>query len=433
MSMDGERQDLIRVVVGRSCRVAMRSELVIRFGYGHVIPWVNRLEDGTLRAIAGPDQLALRTTAPLRGDDFKTISEFTVSDGETVPFVLSYATSHLPLPKPIDADATLAKTEAFWTEWAERCRYKGPWADAVVRSHLVLKALTYEPTGGIVAAPTTSLPELPGGPRNWDYRFCWLRDSTFSLLSPMNAGYFDGARAWRDWLLRAVAGSPSRIQIIYGLAGECDLTERELAWLPGYQRSLPVRIGNAAHRQLQLDVYGEVMDTFHHARRGGLEHSEAVGGSARSFRIWRRFGSGPTKASGNAQREPPLHALQSNGLGGVRPRHSQRRAVHLEAPLERWRGIRSQIHEEVCRRGFNAKIGSFVQCYGGKTLDASLLLIPLVGFLPAGDPRSHCRDRRAPADGRWLCPSLRFFGYRGCDCHPAKERFSLAVFGSPTI
>lgn len=216
MAMDGERQDLIRVVVGRSGRVAMRSELVIRFGYGHVIPWVNRLEDGTLRAIAGPDQLALRTTAPLRGDDFKTISEFTVSDGETVPFVLSYAASHLPLPKPIDADATLAKTEAFWTEWAERCRYEGPWADAVVRSHLVLKALTYEPTGGIVAAPTTSLPELPGGPRNWDYRFFWLRDSTFSLLSLMNAGYFDEARAWRDWLLRAVAGSRSRTRSYTG-------------------------------------------------------------------------------------------------------------------------------------------------------------------------------------------------------------------------
>lgn len=389
MSIRGERQDLIRLVVGTSGRVAMRSELVIRFGYGDVVPWVNRLEDGILRAIAGPDQLALRTPAPLRGEDFKTISEFTVAAGETVPFTLSYGPSHVPLPGPVDPGVALGEAEAFWTRWAKRCRYEGPWADAVVRSHLVLKALTYAPTGGIVAAPTTSLPELLGGPRNWDYRHCWLRDSTFSLLSLMNAGYFDEAQAWRDWLLRTVAGSPDRIQIMYGLAGERDLAEQKLRWLPGYECSQPVRIGNAAHRQLQLDVYGEVMDTLYHAQRGGLEDSQASWGLQRALvshleTIWQKPDEGIWEVrSGRHQ------FTHSKVMAWVALDRAIRSAeeFRLEAPLARWRATRNQIHEEACRRGYNVDLGSFVQCYDGKTLDASLLLIPLVGFLPANDPR----------------------------------------------
>jgi GH15 family glucan-1,4-alpha-glucosidase len=406
----------------------MRSELVIRFGYGDVVPWVNRLRDGTLRAIAGPDQLALRTPAPLRGEDLKTISEFTVAAGETVPFVLSYTPSHLPLPTPTDAQTALAEAEAFWTKWAERCRYEGPWADAVVRSHLVLKALTYAPTGGIVAAPTTSLPELRGGPRNWDYRFCWLRDSTFSLLSLMNAGYFDEAQAWRDWLLRAVAGSPSRIQIMYGLAGERDLTERELAWLPGYEGSLPVRIGNAAHRQLQLDVYGEVMDTLHHARRGGLDDSEASWGLQRALvshleTIWQQPDEGIWEVRSGRQ-----HFTHSKVMAWVALDRAIRSAEEfcLEAPLERWRALRGTIHEDVCRSGYNAALGSFVQCYGGKTLDASLLLIPLVGFLPVGDPRVRgtvdAIERQLMVDGF----VLRYDSEATADGLPAGEGAFLA-------
>lgn len=389
MSINGAGQDLIRLVVAKRGQVAMRSELVIRFGYGDVVPWVNRLEDGTLRAIAGPDQVTLRTTAPLRGEALKTVSDFTIGKGETIPFVLSYAASHLPLPKPIDYCAALAATKAFWTAWADRCRYEGPWADAVVRSHLVLKALTYAPTGGIVAAPTTSLPELPGGSRNWDYRFCWLRDSTFSLLSLMNAGYFDEARAWRDWLLRAVAGSPDRLQIMYGVAGERDLAERKLAWLPGYECSLPARIGNAAHSQLQLDVYGEVMDTLHHARRGGLEYGEESWRLQRALvshleTIWQQPDEGIWEV-----RSGRHHFTHSKVMAWVALDRAIRSAeeFRLEAPLECWRVLRGQIHEEVCRRGYNADLGSFVQCYDGQTLDASLLLLPLVGFLPADDPR----------------------------------------------
>lgn len=389
MAVGSQRRDLVRLIVGRSGQVAMRSELIIRLDYGDVVPWVNRMVDGTLRAIAGPDQLALRTAAPLRGQDLATVSEFSVTAGETVPFVLSHAPSHLPLPTAIDAQAVLAATESFWTEWAERCQYEGPWADAVVRSHLVLKALTYAPTGGIVAAPTTSLPEWPGGARNWDYRFCWLRDATFSLLSLMNAGYFDEAQAWRDWLLRAVAGTPSRIQVMYGLAGERSLDERELAWLPGYEKSLPVRVGNAAYRQLQLDVYGEVMDTFHHARRAGLEDSKASWGLQQALishleTIWQEPDEGIWEVRGGRQ-----HFTHSKVMAWVALDRAIRSAeqFHLEAPLARWHARRRQIHDEVCRNGYSAELGSFTQRYAGKSLDASLLLIPLVGFLPAEDIR----------------------------------------------
>lgn len=405
MSVGAKHPNLIRIVVGRAGRIAMRSELIIRFDYGSVLPWVNRRDDGTVCAVAGPDMLVLRTSAPVRGENFKTLSEFTVCAGETIAFSLSYAPSHLPFPEPVDPQSLLSRTEALWKQWAERCRYEGPWAEAVVRSHIVLKALTYAPTGGIVAAPTTSLPEQLGGSRNWDYRFCWLRDATFSLLSLMDAGYFEEAQAWREWLLRAVAGSPARIQIMYGLAGERRLEESELSWLPGYEHSRPVRIGNAAYGQLQLDVYGEVLDALHQARKGGLAANEAGWALERTVvshleTIWREPDEGIWEVRGGRR-----HFTHSKVMAWVALDRAIRSAegFGLEAPLERWRALRSTIHDEVCRRGYDSEIGSFVQYYGSKALDASLLLLPLVGFLPADDYRMRgtiaAIERRLLVDG----------------------------------
>lgn len=405
MSVSENGPALIRVVKGRRGRVAMKTELVIRLGYGAVVPWVSRLADGTLRAVAGPDMLTLRTTATLKGQDLKTIADFEVGPGEAVWFVLSYSPSHLPLPAPVDAPVVLGRTEAFWRNWGDRCRYKGPWEEAVVQSHIVLKALTYAPTGGIVAAPTTSLPEQIGGPRNWDYRFCWLRDSTFSLLSLMNAGYYDEAKAWRDWLLRAVAGSPGQIQPMYGIAGERRLTEWEVSWLPGYQGCRPVRIGNAAHNQLQLDVFGEIMDTLLQARRGGLEPSDEGWTLQRALMahletIWDEPDEGIWEV-----RSGRRHFTHSKIMAWVALDRAIRSAEEfkLEGPLDRWRKLRRRIHDDVCRRGYNPEIGAFVQCYGGKTLDASLLLIPLVGFLPPEDSRVRATvetiEKRLMADG----------------------------------
>src|SRR5207253_1392059 len=269
----GRASDIVRLVRCNSGAVVMRMELVLRFSSGSNIPWVQRLDDGSLQAIAGPDMAVLRTPVELRGENMTTVSEFGVKAGETVPFVLTYDASHLPLPKPIDPMRALSDTEAFWSEWSRQGKYDGECRDLVQRSLITLKALTYRPTGGIVAAPTTSLPEQLAGPRNWDYRFCWLRDATLTLLALMDAGYFDEAAAWRDWLLRAAAGSPEQIQIMYGLAGEHVLREWEIDWLPGYESSKPVRVGNAAYGQLQLDVFGEVMDALHQGRRAGLSRS----------------------------------------------------------------------------------------------------------------------------------------------------------------
>lgn len=405
MSLSEGRQALIRLVEGRRGRVAMRMELVIRFGYGAVVPWVNRLDDGSLRAVAGPDMVTLRTTAPFHGEDLRTVANFEVVAGESVPFVLSYSPSHLGPPEPVDPRAALAETETFWRAWGERCRYEGPWAEAVVQSHIVLKALTYAPTGGIVAAPTTSLPESIGGPRNWDYRFCWLRDATFSLLSLMNAGYYDEAKAWRDWLVRAVAGTPEQIQPMYGLAGERRLTELEISWLPGYEGSRPVRIGNAAHRQLQIDVFGEIMDTLHQARRGGLAPSPESWALQRALvghleAIWDQPDEGIWEV-----RAARRHFTHSKVMAWVALDRAIRSAkeFRLEGPLDRWQRLRRHIHEEVCRKAYDADVGAFVQCYGGKTLDASLLLLPVVGFLPATDARVRSTveaiERRLMVDG----------------------------------
>jgi len=381
--------DLVRLVVGKRGRVAMRTELIFRFGYGSIVPWVSRLDDGSLRAIAGPDMVVLRTTVPLHGEGWTTVGDFTVGAGETAAFVLSYGPSHLGLPRRIDPVAALADTEAFWREWVGRCTYTGEWWDAVIGSLVTLKGLTYRPTGGIVAAPTTSLPEQIGGPRNWDYRYCWLRDATFTLLSLMDAGYFDEATAWRDWLLRAAAGSPKQVQIMYGLAGERHLREWEVPWLAGYGRSTPVRVGNAASGQLQLDVFGEVMDALYHARRGGqptdmqswrlqqalVAHLESIADQP-DHGIWEVRG-------------PRQHFTHSKVMAWVAFDRAVKSAEQfgLDGPLDRWRAVREHLREEICTRGYDAELGAFVQTYGSKSLDASLLQIPLVGFLPPEDPR----------------------------------------------
>lgn len=386
----GAVSDLVRLVVGRWGSVEMHCELVLRFDYGATVPWVDRLPQGSgVRAVAGPHQVLLRSAVPLHGENMRTVGTFTVQAGQTATFALSYAPSHHPEPAAIDPFEALAGTQSYWEEWSRRCQYDGDWHEAVLRSHITLKALTYAPTGGMVAAPTTSLPEHIGGSRNWDYRFCWLRDATFALLSLMDAGYMDEAKAWREWLLRAVAGSPGQTQIMYGLAGERRLPEWEVPWLAGYEGSRPVRVGNAAYGQFQLDVYGEVADALHHARCAGLGASEAGWALECALleqmaTVWDQPDEGIWEVRGGRQ-----HFTHSRVMAWVavdRALKSMER-FGLPGPVERWSALRRAIHEEVCARGFDAQIGSFVQSYGSTALDASLLLIPLVGFLPATDPR----------------------------------------------
>jgi GH15 family glucan-1,4-alpha-glucosidase len=385
----GTTPDLARIVVGRRGRVTMRSELILRFGYGRSIPWMTRLDDGRLSAIAGPDMVVLRSDIELHGEGLSTVGEFTVAAGDSVGFVLSWGPSHLPPPASIDPLRELATTEAHWREWSSRSTYEGEWSEAVERSLITLKALTYQPTGGIVAAPTTSLPEHLGGPRNWDYRFCWLRDATLTLLSLMDAGYVEEAEAWRTWLLRAAAGTPSQLQIMYGLAGERHLLEWEVPWLPGYEGSQPVRIGNGAHDQVQLDVYGEVLDAMHHAREAGLDMSEDSWNLQRTLvehleSIWEQPDEGIWEVRGGRQ-----HFTHSKVMAWVALDRAIKGAERfgMDAPLDRWRATRRRIHEEVCARGYDAERGSFVQAFGSKQLDASLLMLPLVGFLPIQDER----------------------------------------------
>ena len=385
----GHHSDVVRIVRGVRGRVRMRTELVLRFDYGYAIPWVNHLPDGTFRAVAGPEMVVLHTTAELTGRDLKHVGEFEVSEGQTVPFALTHGPSHLPPPDAIDPERSLAETEQFWSEWAAKCTGVGEWTDAVTRSLITLKALTYAPTGGIVAAATTSLPEHIGGVRNWDYRFCWLRDATLTLLALMNAGYYEEANAWRDWLLRAAAGAPAQLQIMYGVAGERRLPEFELDWLPGYSGSRPVRIGNAAHGQLQLDVFGEVMDALHQARQGELDVSPAGWDFQCAMlrqleTVWQQPDEGIWEVRGERR-----HFTFSKVMAWVAFDRGIRDAERfgLKAPLDRWRQLRATIHEEVCRRGFNHDLGSFVQSYDDTNLDASLLLIPTLGFLPPDDAR----------------------------------------------
>lgn len=384
-----QTSDLIRLVIGERGRVTMKTELIIRFGYGASTPWVSRLEDGALRAVAGPDMVVLRTPVALHGESMTTVGNFIVSAGEIIPFVLTYGPSQHPAPLPSNPRQALVDTENFWHDWAARCHAAGPWSEAVTRSLITLKALTYAPTGGIVAAPTTSLPEQVGGVRNWDYRYCWLRDATLTLFALMTAGYYEEAQAWRDWLLRAAAGSPDQMQIMYGIAGERRLIEWEISWLTGYERSKPVRVGNAAHSQLQLDVYGEVMDALHQARRGGLAESEAAWALECALlnhleQIWRKPDEGIWEA-----RSGPRHFTYSKVMAWVAVDRAVKDAetFGLAGPTDRWRALCKTIHDDVCRNGFNQHRYSFVRSYDSDELDASLLLLPQVGFLPPQDPR----------------------------------------------
>ena len=382
--------EVIRIVEGVQGQVAVRMELVIRFDYGSIVPWVRNL-DGVLYAIGGSDALHLHTPIATHGEGLRTVAEFVVSSGDRIPFVLAWSPSHLPMRSPTEPERALRETETWWKDWSGRCAYEGPYVEQVRRSLITLKALTYAPTAGIVAAPTTSLPEKLGGSRNWDYRSCWLRDATFTLYSLMTAGYRDEARAWRDWLLRAVAGDPTRLQITYGLAGERRLPEFVLDHLPGYEGSAPVRIGNAAARQLQLDVYGEVMDTLHQARRVGVEDDGLSWNLQEQLLGYLETGWNQPDNGIWEVRGPRRHFTHSKVMAWV----AVDRAVKdiemygLESDVDRWKGLRDAIHEEVCKHGFDPRRGSFVQYFGGRELDASLLMIPLVGFLPPQDVRVH--------------------------------------------
>jgi GH15 family glucan-1,4-alpha-glucosidase len=389
MPVRGSNPTVVRLVVGERGRLAMRLELVLRFGFGAIVPWVTRAEDGTLRAVAGPDMVVMSTPVHLKGQNFTSVGDFTVSTGEMVPFVLTYAPSHLPAPGAIVPQEALKATEAYWQQWAAHCRPAGQWTEVVVRSLITLKALTYLPTGGIVAAPTTSLPEQFGGSRNWDYRFCWLRDATLTLLTLLSAGFHNSAQAWNEWLLRAIAGSPDQIQILYGLAGERRMIEWEADWLPGYEGARPVRIGNAAHLQLQLDVYGEVIDAAHQARRNGLATHESgwevhVALLDHLAGIWQQPDEGIWEVRGG--RKQFTHSKVMAWVAFDRAIKSAE-MFGFEGPVDRWRKLRTDIHDLTCAQGFDKELGSFVQYFGAKEVDASLLLLPSVGFLPIDDPR----------------------------------------------
>jgi GH15 family glucan-1,4-alpha-glucosidase len=393
MPVRGECCQLVRIVVGRRGRVKMDMELVLRFDYGAAVPWVTRLHDENagfgIRAIAGPDLAVLRSPVPVKGKDLHTVASFEVAEGEQLAFQLAHGPSHGGMPPPVAPMRALDETEAWWRAWASRCTVPDEWAEPVRRSLITLKALAYAPTGGIVAAPTCSLPERIGGVRNWDYRFCWLRDATLTLLALMNAGYYEEADAWREWLVRAVAGSPAQMQIMYGLGGERRLPEATLDWLPGYEGSAPVRLGNAAASQLQLDVYGEVMDVLYQACKGGLDGSPAAWGMQRALLehlagVWRMPDEGMWEVRGGRKLftyskimcwvavDRAIKMVEQFGVSG---------------PVDDWRRLRTRIHDDVCRRGFDPDRNTFVQYYGSQELDASLLMIPITGFLPHDDPR----------------------------------------------
>ena len=389
MDRRGNHQDVIRLVRGLRGRVPLEMEFVLRFDYGQVIPWVSRLDDGRLQAIAGPDRIVLDTPVPLRGEDLTTRSNFEVSEGQEIPFFLTWSYSFGPVPHQPHAVTAIANVTRQWEQWSNRHTPKGPYADEVLRSIITLKALTHDDTGGIVAAATTSLPEEIGGGRNWDYRLCWLRDSTFTLYALLEAGFTDEAKYWRDWLIRAAAGDPEQLQIMYGIAGERRLTEFEMLELPGYEGSHPVRIGNAASEQLQLDVYGEIMDSLYLARRKGLAKLDVGWDLQRALvmhleKIWAEPDAGIWEVRG-----PRRHFVFSKVMAWVAFDRAVRSIEEFgeEGPLDRWRKLRGEIHDEVCRLGYSHHLQSFVQYFGSKQLDASVLMMPLVGFLPPDDPR----------------------------------------------
>lgn len=381
--------NVVRIVQGLAGHVSVRADLTIRFDYGRLVPWVTRRRNGSLSAVVGPHSLLLSTSAGLRGEDKSTVSEFTVSEGDTVVFTLSYGLSYEKPPSTIDPWTCLEQTSDYWSQWSDKCTYGGRYRDAVVRSLITLKALIYAPTGGTVAAPTTSLPEAVGGSRNWDYRFCWLRDATFTLLSLMSAGYEQEARAWRRWLVRAVAGSGNQVQPLYTILGVSEIGERELPWLSGFGGAKPVRVGNAAYRHLQLDIFGEVIDTLHQARRNNLEPSESSWDIQLELMQYLEKVKGEPDRGIWESRGEPQHFTHSKVMIWVAFDRAVASAEQfgLKGPVNRWRKLRDQMHEEICARAFDKDIGAFVQAYGSKKLDAACLLIPLVGFLPATDPR----------------------------------------------
>jgi GH15 family glucan-1,4-alpha-glucosidase len=386
----GKNPDIVRIIEGLRGTVRMQMELIIRFDYGHIIPWV-RKKHGGLEAIAGPDALILRTPIETRGEDLTTVAEFNVTQGDRVPFVLTWFASHDEPPRAIHPEHALQQTEDYWTSWSKQCRDQGPWRDAVMRSLITLKGLTYAPTGGIVAAATTSLPEEIGGVRNWDYRYCWLRDATFTLVSLIGAGYLDEARSWREWLLRAVAGSAAQMQTMYGVQGERRLEEFQIDWLSGYENSRPVRVGNAASKQFQLDIYGEVLDSMYRAHSAGIESSETdwrLQAALINFleSKWEEPDEGIWEVRGGRQQ-----FTHSKMMAWVAFDRAVKLIEHCNCAagdhLERWREIRDEIHAQVCAQGYNATKKAFTQFYKSEDLDASLLMMPLVGFLPPTDER----------------------------------------------
>jgi GH15 family glucan-1,4-alpha-glucosidase len=388
MPLSDERWDIVRIVEGLNGDVNVRMELIVRYDYGSIVPWVHQT-GGVLLLTAGPDTLELTASVPIEGENMKSVALIKVSAGQRHSFVLNYRPSHAQSCPALDAEQVLSETEGLWQEWSDRCTYRGRWRDSVVRSLVTLKALTYKPTGGLIAAPTTSLPEKRGGVRNWDYRYSWLRDATFTLNALLLAGYEDEAAAWREWLLRAIAGSPDDLQILYGVTGVRRLDEYEVPWLPGYEGSAPVRIGNAAAKQFQLDVYGEVMDTLHLARVAGLPpEPEAWKVQVALLKFLESHWELPDEGLWEV-RGPARHFTHSKVMAWVAFDRGIKDAEQdgLEAPVERWRELRDEIHAEVCKKGFDPVSNSFVQSYESTHLDASLLLIPQVGFLPAEDPR----------------------------------------------
>ena len=389
MSRREGASDLVRIVKGLRGRVAMHTELIVRFEYGSVVPWVSRREDGRREITAGPDRFLLAADTPLRGEDFRTVGKFEVEAGDQIGFMLTWSRSYRAAPGVRSTSEALATAESSWNEWSERCHPRPEWSDAVTRSLLTLKSLSHRETGGIVAAGTTSLPEKIGGKRNWDYRYCWLRDATFTLYALLGAGFIEEAKAWRGWLLRAVAGSPKNLQIMYGIAGERRLEEYEASWLVGYEASSPVRIGNAAAQQIQLDVYGELLDALYVARKAGL-HGNAASWTLECAlvehleTIWEQPDDGIWEVRGGRK-----HFTHSKVMAWVAFDRVIRSVEEfaLDGPVAHWRQIRDVIHSQVCEKGFDPAQNSFVQSYGSTSLDASLLLIAMVGFLPASDSR----------------------------------------------
>ncbi len=388
MPVRDRHSDILRIVYATAGEVQINMELVIRFDYGRSIPWVTRHKDGALSAISGPDMIVLRTPAEIEGKNLKTVSRFSLKAGESIPFALTYAHWNGSIVRERSVMEALHRTEQWWLQWIDRCTYQGPWTEELRRSLITLKALTYNPSGGVLAAATTSLPEARGGQRNWDYRFCWLRDATFTLLALLNAGYHAESRDWQNWLLRAAAGNPSQTQVLYGIEGERPMIEWEVPWLPGYQGAAPVRIGNAAANQLQLDIYGEICDVLHQSRRAasGSEPTIELQKTVLDYleKIWREPDSGMWEFRGPARQF--THSKVMVWVAFDRVIKTAER-LGLDGAIGRWRAVREEIFQDVCRNGFNSEMGCFVQSYGSKLLDANLLLIPLVGFLPPSDPR----------------------------------------------